>query len=302
MSDTVITWLLVAAAGLAAVCVCALPVLFHYAVPKDMVSSATIFRDRAPALFRVCRWGIIRFAKYLDMRMSSRQREYLNLRLNEAGLSYAIMPAEILVVRWAMTLAVFLPGVYLILANSLFSINVLFPFLLLLPIAHFYVDLWLRDQCKRRKHKIERDFPFFLDIVVLSMKAGLAFPAAIQQATSQLPDGPIRQEMSRLIRETRTGISRRESLQRLASRIRLASVSNFVAAVSQADETGGSLTKALNEQAKQRRRERFQRAEKLANQAPVKLLFPLVAFLFPVTFIIIGYPLYEQLKESGLLG
>jgi len=174
--------------------------------------------------------------------------------------------------------------------------------LVLIPIAWFYVDISIRDAAKRRKQKIERDFPFFLDVVVLSMKAGLAFPAAIQQATSQIPKGPVQEELSRLIREVRTGSGRTEGLQRMAKRIRLASVSNFVAVVAQADESGGSLTTALNEQARQRRRERFQRAEKLANQAPVKMLFPLVAFLFPVTFIIIGFPLYGQLSESGLFG
>jgi len=134
---------------------------------------------------------------------------------------------------------------------------------------------------------------------VLSMKAGLAFPGAMEQATSQLPDGPMRQEMQRLLRDVRTGTGRGEALQQLAQRVRMASISNFVAVVAQADESGGSLTRVLYEQARQRRRERFQRAEKLANQAPVKLLFPLVAFLFPVTFIIIGFPLYEQLAGSG---
>ena len=113
------------------------------------------------------------------------------------------------------------------------------------------------------------------------MRAGLAFPSALHEATTQMPQGPMRHELARVIREVRTGLSRRDALSRLAERIRLASISNFVAVVAQAEETGGSLTSALMEQAKQRRRERFQRAEKLANQAPVKLLFPLVAFLIP---------------------
>ena len=112
----------------------------------------------------------------------------------------------------------------------------------------------------------------------------------------------MRAELARLDREVRTGTSRADALGLLAARVRLASISNFVAVVAQSEEAGGSLTRALTEQAKQRRRERFQRAEKLANQAPVKLLFPLVAFLFPVTFIVLGFPIVRDVSGSGLFG
>ena len=78
-------------------------------------------------------------------------------------------------------------------------------------------------------------------------------------------------------------------------------VSLQAASVAQAEETGGSLGEVLADQARQRRQERFVRAEKLANQAPVKMLFPLIALLFPITFIIIGFPIVIQLVESGAL-
>lgn len=81
----------------------------------------------------------------------------------------------------------------------------------------------------------------------------------------------------------------------------LPAVTNFVASVVQAEQTGGSLGDVLADQARQRRQERFLRAEKLANQAPVKMLFPLIALLFPVTFIIIGFPIAIQLLEAGAL-
>jgi len=81
--------------------------------------------------------------------------------------------------------------------------------------------------------------------------------------------------------------------------VAIPAVTNFVASVTQAEETGGSLGDVLADQARQRRQERFVRAEKLANQAPVKMLFPLIALLFPITFIIIGFPIVIQLVESG---
>jgi tight adherence protein C len=78
-------------------------------------------------------------------------------------------------------------------------------------------------------------------------------------------------------------------------------MNNFASSVMQAEETGGSLGDVLADQARQRRQERFTRAEKLANQAPVKMLLPLIALLFPITFIIIGFPIAIQLREAGAL-
>jgi tight adherence protein C len=109
----------------------------------------------------------------------------------------------------------------------------------------------------------------------------------------------VHEEFSRYLRETRTGVPRRVALDRLAARVVIPAVTNFVASVNQAEETGGSLGEVLADQARQRRQERFLRAEKLATQAPVKMLFPLIALLFPITFIIIGFPIVIQLIEAG---
>ncbi len=147
---------------------------------------------------------------------------------------------------------------------------------------------------------MELQFPFFLDVLILTMRAGLAFSLALEQAVKIVPSGPVKQEFGRAISEIRCGVSRTEALHRLAERVQLPSISNFVAVVSQAEESGGSLTQSLNEQAKQRRRERFQKAEKLAGQAPVKLLIPLFTLIFPILFIIIGVPLYLDLQAAGM--
>ena len=169
----------------------------------------------------------------------------------------------------------------------------------LAPFAYLYPDIWLRDATRKRQLRFEKEFPFFLDVLVLGMKAGLTFTAAVEQSIEQLRDGPVRQEFARYLRETRTGVARRVALDRLAQRVVIPAVTNFTASVTQAEETGGSLGEVLADQARQRRQERFLRAEKLANQAPVKMLFPLIALLFPITFIIIGFPIVIQLIDSG---
>ncbi|MGI9236449.1 MAG: type II secretion system F family protein [Woeseiaceae bacterium] len=258
------------------------------------------WRDAPPPLLRLARPLLRSLAPLVDDNLESKRRARIAKRLTEGGLGYTLTAAELIMVRWLLTLTAFIGVAWLSSTYQLWTSSYLMLLAGLVPLAFFYVDIWLRDATKTRRLQIEKDFPFFLDVLVLSMRAGLAFPSAFQEATTQLPHGPMRQELARVIREVRTGLSRRDALSRLAERIRLASISNFVAVVAQAEDTGGSLTSALTEQARQRRRERFQRAEKLANQAPVKLLFPLVAFLFPVTFIILGFPLVTEIKDSGL--
>ena len=277
-------------------------------VPLLWVSAARSFdgdrddswRDEAPLLLRLIRPLLRALAPLVDANLEKKRRAQIADRLTEGGLGYTLTAAELIIVRWIVTLGAVGTVGWLVNAYRLWTTSYLVALLALIPLAFFYIDIWLRDAVKTRRLRIEKDFPFFLDILVLSMRAGLAFPSAFHEATTQLPDGPMRQELARVIREIRTGLSRRDALSRLAARIRLASISNFVAVVAQAEDTGGSLTSALTEQARQRRRERFQRAEKLANQAPVKLLFPLVAFLFPVTFIILGFPIVSEIKDSGL--
>lgn len=291
---------IVVSAALAGLILAMVPLLWVFASQSYGRDLDDRWRDAPPLLIRLVRPLLRSLAPLVDANLDAKRRSKLSERLTEGGLGYTLTAAELIVTRWLLTLLAGVGVAWLLNAYGLWSSTYSIFLIQLIPIAFFYIDIWLRDATKVRRLRIEKDFPFFLDILVLSMRAGLAFPSALQEATRQMPAGPMRQELARVIREVRTGLSRRDALGRLAERIRLASISNFVAVVAQAEDTGGSLTSALTEQARQRRRERFQRAEKLANQAPVKLLFPLVAFLFPVTFIVLGFPLVSEIKDSGL--
>jgi tight adherence protein C len=260
------------------------------------------WRDSAPAVLRLLRPVIRWYARGVDESMGSHKRDILQSRLNAAGATYLITPAEFLVVRriaFAVGIAASLYAILLLDVSDPVYVSAAGS---LAPFAYLYPDIWLRDSTRKRQARFAKEFPFFLDVLVLGMKAGLTFAAAIEQAADHLQDGPVRQEFARYLRETRTGVSRRAALDRLSTRVVIPAVANFSAAVAQAEETGGSLGEVLADQARQRRQERFLRAEKLANQAPVKMLFPLIALLFPVTFIIIGFPIVIQLVDSGAAG
>jgi tight adherence protein C len=166
---------------------------------------------------------------------------------------------------------------------------------LLLPAAR------LRDRAASRQRALLRQLPFYLDLVTLSVEAGLNLGAALGQAVDRGPPGPMRDELALLLRDLRAGRPRDEALRALAERTRLPAVSNLVAALATAQKQGASLGPILRAQAEQRRTERFLRAEKLAMEAPVKMLVPLVLFIFPGTFAVLLFPVVSRLLAEGVL-
>jgi len=265
----------------------------------DSAQRDAAWRDRLPWALQLLRPVIRRYAAGIDRSLVDHRRDVLQAQLSAAGASYLITPAEFLVLR-RCAFIVGAGGVVI----AMLTFGRAEPLRAVIAaglgfLACLYPDLRLREATRKRQSHFEKAFPFLLDLLALSMKAGLTFSAAVEQAVEQLHEGPVRQEFARYLREIRAGVTRRAALDRLAARVATAAASSFAAAVAQAEETGGALGAVLAEQARQRRQERFLRAEKLANQAPVKMLFPLIALLFPVTFIIIGFPIVLQLIEAG---
>jgi tight adherence protein C len=155
--------------------------------------------------------------------------------------------------------------------------------------------IWLRDQIKKRHHKIQRALPYSIDLLTLSVEAGLDFQAAIAKVVEKGQKGPLREELSIMLGEIKLGKTREQALRNLADRVRLPPLTAFVSNLIQADRMGTSLGKVLRIQSTQMRIERTQRAEKLANEAPVKMLFPLVICIFPTVFLILFGPIVYRL-------
>ncbi|WP_331069738.1 type II secretion system F family protein [Steroidobacter sp.] len=260
------------------------------------------WRDDLPWFLRALRPAMRWYSSAVDASLTSQRREVLQAQLDAAGAAYLINPAELIVIRRVVAVLGALVSIAAIMLFNLEDSLHIAVAAAITPLAYLYPDLRLREVTKRRQSRFAKEFPFFLDVLVLAMKAGLNFTAALEQAVSSLAVGPVKQEFSRFLRESRAGLTRRIAMDRLAARVMLPAVINFVAAVAQAEQTGGSLGEVLTDQARQRRQERFLRAEKLANQAPVKMLLPLIALLFPTTFIIIGFPIVIQLLQAGVFG
>jgi len=162
-----------------------------------------------------------------------------------------------------------------------------------------YPRVWLKDSLKKRQKLVVKALPAYLDFLTMGVEAGLNMAGAIGQAVAKGPDGPLKNEFAFVLRDLRSGLTRAEALRRMDERVKVPQVTSFINAVIQAERMGASLGPTFRAQADQRRTERFQLAEKLAMEAPVKLIFPLVAFIFPVTFVVLMFPIAVKFMQSG---
>lgn len=252
--------------------------------------------DAPPLGYRLI-WPPVQWlAHYLGPWLTAAHQSAVVARLRVAGLDYALDPAQFLSGRLLWGLAA--GGFAAWLADS-FQVSAHWPFLLAALLGYAYPAIWLRDRIDARRRQALKSLPFMLDLITLAVESGLNLTGAIGQAVDKGPAGALRDEFARLLRDVRAGKPRSDALRELAARMDLPAVASFVATLIQAEATGMSLGTILRAQADQRRIERFARAEKLAMQAPVKLLFPLLFFIFPCVFAILMFPIAMKFLASG---
>jgi len=184
-------------------------------------------------------------------------------------------------------LAKLMPGVSI--SKNLTLISVLGFFM-----AYYYPLMWLRRSLKQRHLSIQRALPFVLDLLTLSVEAGMDFMSALQRNCERRKLDPLNEELIRMTREIQIGLPRRVALRNMSVRVDLQDLRAIANALIQADELGVSIGAILRIQSDQMRGRRFDRAEKLANEAPVKMLAPLLLFIFPAVFIILLGPIVTQ--------
>ncbi len=256
------------------------------------------FLDRPATGFRLV-WPLIQaWVHYAGHHASDERLMAVSARLRRAGVEYSLSPEQFLASKWVAALLVSLVG-----AGSLHLYNdSLSGIGVLLGIgAFFYPDLWLREKTDRRRGDLLRTLPFYLDIVTLSVEAGTNLTGGMTQAVQKTSDSELRREFSRVLRDIRAGKTRADALRGMAERSGSQPVSNVVSSLIQAEKTGSSLGPLLRAQSDQLRSQRFQRAEKKALEAPVKLLGPLIIFIFPTTFLVLIFMIMSKAIINGVL-
>ena len=150
-------------------------------------------------------------------------------------------------------------------------------------------EFWLGGRVRKRQKAILLQIPDALDLLTISVRAGLGFDGALGKVVEKLK-GPLTEEFRRALAEIRVGKARRDALRDIIPRTEVPALSNFIGAIIQAEQLGVSISKVLQVQSEQLRIERRQRAEEMAAKAPIKMLFPLVGCIFPSLFIVILGP------------
>jgi tight adherence protein C len=160
-------------------------------------------------------------------------------------------------------------------------------------------DLYLGRLIAARQHTIQKVLPDTIDLLVICVEAGLGFDSALTRVV-QKSDNPLTYEFNRVLAEMRVGRPRKDALKDVIARTQVPDLANFISAILQAEQLGVSVTQVLSVQSDQMRVLRRQRAEEKAMQAPLKMLFPMVFFIFPALCIVLMGPMWPGMANSGL--
>lgn len=233
----------------------------------------------------------------------------LNQRLIRAGRPGGLQPNEfaaLQLVLGLLTVAVVVVFALLVQPSSTRGIALSLMFAAIAGVASYIVPkFYLSKLISNREHEAKKSLPFAIDLLVVTVEAGLGFEMALKRV-SQKMEGALAEEFRRVNEEIQLGATRRQALQNLLDRLQVEELSSLVSAIIQAGEMGASVGQVLRIQADQMRTERRQSIEEQAQKAPVKMLIPMVMFIFPTIFIVIGGPiglkLMARFQEMGQMG
>lgn len=244
-------------------------------------------------------WPFIQIiANFLVVFFPYEMLERTETKITHSGVSYLLNAEQFIALR--IISAIIAPLLALFVMICLENFQPIW--FIITPLLGFMLPvIWLSDTRKRRDDAVIRTLPVYLDFLTMCVEGGLNLQGALGQAMEKATPGPLRNEFAVVLRDLRAGLSRADALRRMAERLDIQEITGFVSSIVQAEKMGASLGNVLRVQSDQRRSERFQRAEKQAMEAPVKLVFPLVLFIFPVTFIILLFPIAMKFVGEGML-
>ena len=257
-----------------------------------------LYRDVPAIGFRII-WPLIRlFVFYAQQYMPAKALETAQIKLSRAGVEYSLSAPELVASRWVSGSLFALVALVLVFSKgSAFFVAI--PVFGLL--GYKYPDSWLRGKARQRQSEILKALPFYLDVITLTVESGSNLTGGLTQAVQKTTDSPLRRELSRVLRDIRSGKSRADALRELSTRVDSMSVNQVVAGLIQGEKAGANLGPLLRAQSEQLRTTRFQLAEKQAMQAPVKLLAPLFICIFPMTFIVLIFVVVMKLIQGGIV-
>ena len=261
---------------------------------------------KIPLIFRLLLPFVSNLSRIVNRPAFAKSREMADQMIVASGMEGLLSGSEFVALKilvpivcgsaWA--LAVFAPA--MLDAETFLSGNTVLIAMLGFLYFYAYPLMWLRSTLKKRHFAIMRALPFVLDLLTLSVEAGMDFMSALQRNCNSRRLDPLNEELIRMTREVQMGISRRVALRNMAERSRQVDLKAVSFALIQADELGVPIGPILRIQSDQLRQRRFDRAERLANEAPVKMLGPLLLCIFPAVLIVLLAPILLQAVKNIL--
>lgn len=247
---------------------------------------------------RVLRPMLVRLGNALSRMSPSKSKADAERMLELAGRPYGWGSAEFLGMRLFIALIF---GILTFLVTSLSptiegAAKWIAP-LFMTALGFFLPILWIRSKINRRKKEIIKALPDAMDLLTITVEAGMGFDGALQKVAEKW-ENELSKAFAKVVQEMRLGLIRREALRNMSYNMDVPDVTSFVAAIIQADQLGVSIAKILRVQSEQMRVKRRQRAEEQANKAPIKMLFPMVFLIFPALFVVLLGPAVLILMET----
>jgi tight adherence protein C len=229
-----------------------------------------------------------------------RRLRLVRQRLLLAGSPGGLRAIDYVALRFGVSLSAFGIGAcYLYLARTQLGVTTV-AFVVVFGLCGYYLpNFWLARRIKRRQAAIVRSLPDAIDMLTVTTEAGLSFESGLQEIMARW-DNELSREFARTLRDIGMGQTRRQALIELSNRTGVPDMQSFVTALNQAEELGVSIGRVLRTQSEDMRVRRRQRAYEQANQAPVKIMFPLVFLIFPSIFAVLLGPAIPQLMKLGV--
>ena len=240
---------------------------------------------------------IKRISGALGQKSPAASLEKVRLKLAQAGNPSSMGPVEFIGLRYVLALGLAGGGFLLF---TLAGLGATFGIMLGLAIGilgFIMPNIWLDRKVKGRRKEIVKSLPDAIDLLTISVESGLGFDPALMRVAEKW-DNALTREFARVLSEMRIGKTKREALREMALRCDEDGLTTFVSSVVQADTLGVPITQVLRIQSEAMRVRRRQRAEEMAQKAPLKMLFPMVFLIFPALYVIILGPAVPQIVAA----
>jgi tight adherence protein C len=241
------------------------------------------------------------FSKLAQRFTPSNSIEAVRHKLELGGIAHKMKPAQFLSIRIVGSLVLGGLSLFVAFAGTIPFLQRLLMIAIAFALGYLVPGIWLGSKITRRQNDVLKALPDALDLLTICVEAGLDFTASMLKVAEKW-DNELSGAFMRTVQEMQLGKLRREAMRNMASSMDVPDVTSFVAAIVQADSLGVSMAKVMRIQSETMRMKRRQRAEEKARQAPVKMMLPLVFFIFPTILIVLLGPAVIQIKNTDLSG